>query len=335
MIITTCGYGNSGASAVLDFLKGYDEIRIIDDVEFQIVHMPDGLLDLRNALLNPNGRLGSTSAIYRFERLKYSNFAKGIKKLGCNYDSYSDEFINTLDAITWNGYSVFDPIDLFNYKYNDLFFFIRKICLHYARKFNLKHRPFFHKRYFSIMDKEQFDCLAKDFISKLLKGISVNSDEKVVLDMLFSTMDSQRGVEFFDDNVKTIIVSRDPRDVYLYSNLHPYVSAFLPYDDVNQFIQYFRMLRKNEVKNKGALYINFEDLIYNYYETTSKIMSYLEIPSRPANEFKYFNPDISVRNTFPFQSSENKKCVRSIESELSDYLYDFPSYKSPVDKRGI
>ena len=63
----------------------------------------------------------------------------------------------------------------------------------------------------------------------------------------------------------------------------------MPQKDVKTFVEYYRMLREFSEVDDTALYIRYEDIIYNYYDTTEKIMKYLGYNSRPENEFKFFN----------------------------------------------
>ena len=61
MIVSTCGYGSTGASAVLDYLRGYDNVNLLDSLEFQLVHEADGVSDLKYHLTQSRERISIKS----------------------------------------------------------------------------------------------------------------------------------------------------------------------------------------------------------------------------------------------------------------------------------
>ena len=84
---------------------------------------------------------------------------------------------------------------------------------------------------------------------------------------------------------------------------------------------------ENMIPWDGALIIKYEDLIYRYYSTTKMIMDYLGFKERPDCEFKYFNPDISVKYTKAWETYGGHEVEKEkIERELSNYLYEYCDY---------
>ena len=153
-----------------------------------------------------------------------------------------------------------------------------------------------------------------------------------MMDMLFSATNPSVGMEFFNDP-KAIVVDRDPRDLFLAARRNVWANAYMPWDSAESFTRYYKAVRENSKESKRALRIQYEDLIYKYYETTSTIMEYLEKDYRPDNEFKYFNPDVSVRYTNrKVDQIEYRDQIAYIERELPEYLYEFHKYL-PVEKQ--
>ena len=88
-------------------------------------------------------------------------------------------------------------------------------------------------------------------------------------------------------------------------------------------------LNKNEIEkmstSKNVMRINFEDLIYKYDETKKKIEKFLGFENRKQlNPKKYFNPDVSIKNTKLYTNKEYASEVAYIEKNLKEYLYEIP-----------
>lgn len=328
MFISTTGFGNTGASAVLDFLRGYESLQILDGVEFQIVHMPDGLLDLKYNLVFNKDRLSSNAAIKRFMRITNSIFAKRLVKRGCDFDAITKSFIEDLNPICWKGTSAYDPFDTVH-KHNTN---VKRVLYHIARKVNPNIHPKFEDRYFLMMDEHEFNAKAQKYLRDLICALGVDMSRDVVLDMLVSAVDPSVGLEFFD-NTKIIVVYRDPVDLFIRATTHQATNGFFPCADVKQFVRYYRTLMEKTKVDSNILCIQYEDLIYNYYPTTQKIIDFLGYSSRPANEFHYFNPDISVKYTNTRDTYDNKRIIKYIEKELSEYIYVFPDGYTLVEKQ--
>lgn len=328
MIVGVCGHGEVGASAVIDFLKGYEEIQVITGVEFQLLHQPDGINDLKYHLTKSKDRIATNVAIKRFKKLKYSDLGRRIRKeIGHQFDVIFDNYIDSIIQISWYGKSSFDPPDINNIHYYGLMGKIDRTINAVLRRLNNNwHFPRFKNRYFSMMNCEEFDGLTKKFLSEIFRAFSFQDNKIVLIDMLFSASNPKLGTEFFD-GVKTIIVDRDPRDNYIGARNAKATDAFMPTTDVESFVKYYKLLREKSEFDSDALYIRYEDMIYDYYNTTYKIMEYIGIKYRPQNEFKYFDPDISVRYTnFKKRLSCEAKTFEYIEQQLPEYLYEFKDY---------
>ena len=332
MIISVTGFGFSGATAVVDYLHGYDHVKLYDTVEFQLIHQADGILDLKYHLTQNAERIACNAAISRFIRLQKTGvFAARIKKvIGSRYDELSNEYVRNLVLSEWTGRSNYDPDDITRDSHIPI---IRKFQsgLNYASKIvglDL-HFPPLKKRYFSMLSETDFDSITRQYLQKLFEALNISSTDDSVLEMLFSPTDPTLGSEFFD-NAKCIVVVREPRDIYIYGKKSKLSHTFMPWDDVVQYVKYYRALRENTKYTDTALWVQYEDLIYNYEEVSRRIREYLGYDFRPQHEFRYFDPNISVKYTNLKNSApELAADVSYIEKELEEFLYMFPEKYTP------
>jgi hypothetical protein len=327
MIISTCGYGTTGASAVIDFLKGYPDKQVYDGAEFQLLHQPDGICDLKYHLCISKERIGSNAAIKRFIKIKYTTIGRLLQKQCSDFYPLMDKYIERLTVSTWNGRSGADPSDVTNLSTNKYYRYFQRGMDYFLRKRNKNgHFPRYQKRYYSTLSKDYFDSVTKDFLHQLFRSLNLNEEKDIIFDMLLSSTNPELGMEFFDD-CKVIIVDRDPRDLFLATQRNIWANAYIPWDSVEKFVDYYKTLRINTNPYKDALHVQYENLIYHYYETTQMIMSFLGYNERPQNEFTFFDPDFSVRYTNrKTDQTEFAAQIKYIEDNLPEYLYDFPKY---------
>ena len=338
MIISTCGFGNTGASAVLDFLQGYPELQRVADFEFQLFHMADGINDLKYHLTVSRERIAGNSAIKRFRRAALHGRVGQMMKEACGqrYIDITEKYIDSLIQVSWKGYSRYDPLDVTNRVQEGLRSTLQVLLNRCLRKISHKfHYPPHQVRYLAVMDEGRFDEITRSFFRECLIAVGLDPDKDILTDVLFSAMNPKQGTEFVNDP-KIILVFRDPRDLFIRANEHQSTNGHTPCANVNEFIKYYRTLMENRIPYENELVIQYEDLIYHYYPTTQKIMDFLGFTKRPENEFKYFNPDKSVKytkawNTYAGHENEKKK----IEQELSDYLYEYTDYKKAEEQKTI
>lgn len=329
MVIAVCGYGSSGASAVTDFLKGYENIQVVP-FEFQILHQTDGLSDLKYHLVVSRERVSCNAAIYRFKRLMFNSIeGTRLRKLvGSEYDNIVNRFLSKIILIEWNGRSNYDPTDVSDRSKYRFIQYIQRGLSYVFRKINVNwHYPSYRTRYFSILEETEFDKAAKSFLKELFRAFGGDFKDNLVLDMALSAINPIQGAELIED-IKIISVSRDPRDTYICCCDEDYINRFMPREPVNSFVVFYRTIMNRTVWDSRCLNIRYEDMIYNYKETTDDIIKYLGLEKRPDNEFVYFNPNISVKYTNFFRTHpEYIKDIKYIEEELSEFLYDFCEYK--------
>lgn len=334
MIISVTGYGATGASAYVDLLREFDEVQSFPaSVEFQILQEPDGLVDLQYNIVESRRRLNSNAAIKRFKdninnvrNSKLQRLTKG------RFKKISNDYIDKIIMISWKGRSNFDPIDLRGF-FDNRYFRIPNYLLGKVLALINKNMswPLYQPRYFSYMDSESFCILTKEYIKELLEAGGMNIQRPIVLEQVFNTSNPTVGMNYFD-KIYSIIVDRDPRDVFMLTN-HIYKNAgsFMPNTgDVKKFVTYYRTIHTPKSKNPNIRYVWYEDLIFQYEKVCQFITEWLGI--KHCLKGSYFKPDCSINNTQIFQRfPEYREDIRYIEKELIDYLYPFNEMKGNIN----
>lgn len=333
MIIGICGYGATGSSAVVHLLKEYEELQVFDKAEFQYAFQVDGLQDLEYHLLKRYSRhMSGDIAIKRFLNViswaKTPLVRKTIEK--DEFIKITNEYVESLIQTSWIG------IDNFDYQgksvlKNMIVLGFKKIIFPYFE--SIFKRPWniwpARKIYLSI-EPEDFYKKTRIYTSKLLKSLGADLSKPIVLDQVFEGNAPQNSFPFFD-NAKAIVIDRDPRDLWLVAKYAPDArgeARFMPRNNVKTYVEYYRKLRKYQERkdSEEILFLNFEELIYEYDSTVKKIENFLGI-SKHVNLKKYFKPDISINNTqLMHRYPESKEEVEYIERELKEYLFDFSKY---------
>ena len=95
-----------------------------------------------------------------------------------------------------------------------------------------------------------------------------------------------------------------------------------------EFIRYYKNVYKrvSTIDNPHVLKIQFEDLIYKYDDTVSKIENFIGLdPKSHIAKKKRFDPMISINNTQMFlKLLKYREKIGVIEKEMQEQLYDFP-----------
>lgn len=335
MFIGVCGYGATGSSAIVGLLKEYDEFTVCDKAEIQEAFKVDGLQDLEYHLTKKYSRhISGDAAIKRFkESIKYYKTPMVKKTIPPKeYIRISNEYIDSLVQGSWYG---IDNID-----YNTGHPFYNFIVLLYKKFVFPKYEritghSFDHwparKMYLSIQPENFYEKTCQ-YTDALIKAVSGENNKPVVFDQVFEGNNPENCFPFFRDP-RAIIVDRDPRDLWLVAKYATRASGearFMPREDVKVFVEYYRRLRMYQKKedSQSLLFIQFEDAIYNYEETTNKIEKFLKCSNHKYKK-KYFKPEKSINNTQLFNNPKYSHCseeIKYIEKELPEYLFDFDKY---------
>lgn len=340
MIIGACGFTGSGSSAVMDYLSEYKSIYSFDDFEFTMTHSPDGLEDLDYQLNRHCAKYSSSVvAIERFRRSTYNYTINRIKDKAVRRKAAeaTENFIQSITQVKWKGFGSahyqlrFDPfyrnniINMFSFKLANR---IIKLMPGMVRK-NWTVYPATTME-FSICPKD-FDELAQKYVSSILELLGADSSKKILLDQPFCGNCPQNGFKFFKDP-KAIIVDRDPRDLYVFTIEFFHKNGIIyqvPTDTVEHFVDYFLYMRENQpylMPDENVLRIRFEDMVYNYQDTTRRISDFCNLSS--SDRYRViFNPKKSINNTQVFKRFKGySKDIEFIEKKLTSFLFPFEKY---------
>ena len=344
-IIIPLSYMGSGSSAVTDLISEFANVNnTYGYFEYVFLHCPNGVFDLEDKLLVGNNALKSDEAIHTFLKTMKNLFDKKYYWVG-NYNKIiGPDFYNRCVQYT----NELIDFKLDNYWYIQentnfrmgIILAIRKILYYLSfKKINLKKPLLYDTMYLSYPDKDKFYNVTKKFIKDVFNMIDDGKDD-LLLDQLLLPHNLFRAKNYFDDNVKMIVVDRDPRDVFI-SNKYAwrYKHDGVPYSyDVKEFCEQYKKIRliEKEYQNKNVLKIHFEDLIYKYDETLDVIIKFLGFENREhILKKKKFNPEKSIVNTQLFNNPKYMKEAKYIEKELKEYIYNFPYKYEKEDKDEI
>ncbi len=331
-IIVPTGYMGSGSSAITDLVSEFNGcIDARKNYEYVLLHCPNGLFDLEDKLLIGNNALRSDEAIRSFkeqmqklDHKKYWWVGNYKKTIGPHFMEYTNDFIENI-----TGYQV----DNFWYPHEEvntkmfLKLLIEKPFKLLGVKFK-KVTKYKDGMYLSYISAKDFYKYAKEYVSNVVRYIN-NDNDNIILDQFLLPHNLYRVDNYFDDSLKVIVVDRDPRDVFV---LNKYIwqdkQVGVPFPmEAEEFCKFYKEMRESEKKTHSnkILRIHFEDLIYNYDKEIKKIMHFLDYQeSDHLIKKERFNPDLSIRNTQIFRDKKYAEEVKTIESELKDYLYHFP-----------
>ncbi len=251
---------------------------------------------------------------------------------GGKFSSISADFIERLIQVKWQGSTM-------AHYYQECcisYFYRQRLARGLRRRFE-KHfgpisKPFppDKEMFYSIMDEDEFIALARSFLVRIIESMVDNVQEysHIIVDQLFSADNPEKDLIYFDD-AKAIVVSRDPRDLYILSKTATGMDGrFIPSDNVEDYILYYKGIMKGNKAQTGdrVLAVRFEDAIYNAEETRSKIEKFLGLKrEKPKNDL--FSPERSINNTQLFiKYPQYREDVDLIEKKLSSYLYNYNDY---------
>ncbi len=335
MIISTCGFGETGSSAVTDYLKECSGVQVADRFEFTIATGVDGLEDLAYFVMEKCARQGcSIYAIQRFEKLVEKKQKSWHAQTGIPIREVQDATKAFLDSITQVQYVGFSP--RINRHEGELIkrfgdsVIRRKLVRKLEKKGVIKKNFDFYPldRVRMSIRPENFYEEAQRYVNRLLTGMRLDPTGTIAMDQAFSGPNPAKSFPFFQDPY-AIVVDRDPRDVYIFAKKKSLsIDRFMPTDTVENYIAYYRLLRQDQPYTRPdprILSIRFEDLVYEYDATTEKIQAFLGI--RNDNPKTVFLPEMSIRNTNLIKKyPEFAEDVDKIERALPEYIFPFENY---------
>ena len=322
-IVTCVSYHGTGSGAVDDYLRSYSDISFAPyEYECRFLQDPDGVKDLEYHLVSNYHRLNSDYAIKKYLKFVNNNRRHYSKIFGDNWITISNQYVQNLMKFQYKGYWHADILELpflirFIYKSRR---YINRFLPKPIQKPNyynyFRNKKMLHSR----VSEQEFCDITKSYINSLCETIGFNKDY-VVLDQCVPTNNISDYTKYFD-NIKVIVVDRDPRDSYIE---HKKAGDHVLPKNVEQYCIAYRDYRLNEQDkdNECVMRIMFEDLIYHFEDTERRIIAFLDLKKENQNGPIRFNPDISIKNTRLWEKyPEYEDDVKYIETHLSEFLYD-------------
>ena len=285
-IVSCQGFGYSGSGVISDLLREYNQVDVygfIDtegslghtkssDAEIDFIRNTGGILDFER-YVNSNNLYHNDAAIH----LLISNFLQSplCQRLPeCR--ALARQFVSNLvygvcDCHNWSAYNT--------------------ILQSEGNRFS----SIFYLKNLSVNEYRQ---LSKCFLNHFFNVLHHNESKVLVLDQLFTDFefDNPRNLEYVP-NLKTIIVYRDPRDVFAYANKEKI--TWLPYKDVDTFITMYKNCQKKlDFNSSDYLVIRFEDIVTNRYDYwVKRIEEYLQLDSScHISPKSFFDPQSSRKS---------------------------------------
>lgn len=346
-VISCAGFGNTGSSIVTDYFSEFSSINIVGGsaFEFFLLHENDGIRDLEFALTEGN-RLKTDLAIKRF--LKLINNLNFHNPSGPNYKEYFNghfleytyEYLESLNIIKWTkgwwhrSYENEPEKKILTLIKREKFNALSKKAEYKLYESNYSWKPSFinySEEYYCHVSRVFFVKQTKKYLEKLFLEIA-GDNEYILFDQLFPTNINQDYLDYFDF-AKVIIVDRDPRDLYFMNKVF-WGSGYIPSENVDIFIKWFRETRTNICNNQNVLFIKFEDMIFDTSNTQQKLADFIGIDisqhDKPETHLIIAKSitNTQVFNRYVIDDEEYNEKIHDelsvIEKELSEYIYDFP-----------
>ncbi len=345
--VAITGYYGTGSSAVLDLLKEYEGNNVAAPVKTEYEHIalyyPGGLFDLYSVLSSPfHSAYNSDMAINNFiiaakrqNDYDYGWFGSYKKYYGETFMNMTMDFVNRISRKTGRQ----STAHTFKTSFNPI-----KALLQIAAKIIIKRpitklgRVYVNDKtpgFYSMPSLNDLQDACKQYTDSYIRMVSKENNLNI-FDHLIWPQQTFALNYLFSDSLKVIVVQRDPRDVFLLNKYYwfkPPVTISKPYypTDTNTFCKEWKETIRYNKDNDRVLNIFFEDLIYNYDETVALIEKFLNInSSRHIFKNKSFKPEMSIENTQIFLVNDKwREEVKSIEEDLSEYLYHFPYERTP------
>jgi hypothetical protein len=336
--IDVSGFGNTGKSFAFQLLgSAFNSAKLHPEAEFELFRAPGGLFDLYIDTILHWSPIRSSKAISDFKLLNrrlstcanLSNPFSFFKSSGNNYnkvinpgfEKLGEDFINEIIELT------FKTIWPYNdFTSSNINFIVSKISskLGYTVKYNIELSSN------SSLVVKKFE----KYVNDLLNLFTEEKDAVVILSNAIEPYgyDLLKG---FYNNFNSIIIDRDPRDVYttllpnsgltpdflrnsnankallntVLIDLDDFISRFKLYHDA-----YYKYSKFNSLNN-----FRFEDIVNDPMAFLANVSNEINLPILPSFDVEIFKA--SQKNVGIYKDYKESKFIKRIEDELSDYCY--------------
>ncbi len=327
--VSVLGYGWTGSGVVVDLLREFDDYAGLN-LEFSMVWEPNGLLDLEKALVDDWDFLRHDTAIRDF--ISYCNILnrKGGKmnswgldlsnQLGVDFIYETKNYIDKLVDFTYKGHT-----RLFDYKLSAFKLFTKRV----VRKL-FKNYVFGTDMYMARPSKDKFLKETKNYLDNLFRNYAKKHDvNNIILDQSIPASNIIKTMNYFND-IKSIVVDRDPRDVYVNlikrkALIGAECSLSANKNGVKKFVQWHKILREQDTQEQDKdkiLRLRFEEIILNYDDSIENIIDFLDIKTKHSQKNLYFKPQVSRKKIGLWESYKNQEEIDFIYDELREYCYE-------------
>ena len=317
-----------------------EEVNRDNPIEHIFLYMPNGLFDLEDKLLIGNSIHRSDEAMNAFYQAmndlyenNYQVFGNYKKRYGKRFVAAVEKLIEDLTEYRIRGNWYYDYEMRFSLVYTAASTF-HKICNQpvNANFFeNIRRREKFSDNItrYAFPTEEGFYQKASAFIREFFSMAQGNSQGVLLLDHLILPHNVFRLPRYLEgDELKVIIVDRDPRDVYIDVRKRQERDGEIPPIPVDpeDYVRFWRALRESERivhLPEQVLRIQFEDLVYKYEETVSLIEEFCGFtPDQHKYPGRFFNPSMSKANLNQYKKDDKwTTTIKYIENNLQEYLY--------------
>lgn len=322
------GYSFSGKSAFYDLLSPLQGVKGFGlECEFDLIRARGGILDLYDCLAVHWTLPRSSVAVRDFNKLvRFLGGGEGlIDRLfrgGARYDAlfpgftnFATNYIKDLTRASWNGYWPFadfcdGPMETFYKK-----------CL---ERFRNRHTPVFLAR----TTPDDFVCKTKLLMQSLASSAASSTTKYVIISNSINPDSPDDGLQFYH-KAKSIIVDRDPRDIFLAAkhSADVKVGAAAIGENVQDFVKRFLCVRSGSRLDRFSVKrIYFEQLVLDYENCCRDVALFtgLNLPDFESSFDTVFDPKKSVKNVKMWEDNRKYRKFREdisfIESSLPEYL---------------
>ncbi len=339
--VDVSGFGHSGKTAVSDFIKQHDSVfSFSNSVEFELFRVPGGLLDLYFSIYASWSLIRSTARIDDFKKLvgrigevpAKSKPLSYFRASGHAYDNLfngsfitiSNDFIDEL--VSFSNVS-FWPYENLRMSSTRLF----------EEKIKYKITGSFSNQTINYSNRKHFLQKVAAYMQALFNEVVAEGQNIVLLNNAFEPFNPSAGLDMAG-NALSIIVERDPRDIYA-SQINPN-EGFKPefenkkntdsikkqltgFDDNNLFINRYRSLMENVTYgfDTRVLRIRYEDFVLKHEEWAKKILSFVQMPFDAKIIKRIFFAEDSQANVGIWKKYKDLPEIKKIEEKLADYCY--------------
>ena len=358
VIVNIIGYGHTGKGVLTSLFKEFPDDFYVPShlTEFDLIRIQGGLVDLEYNVSQAWSMFRSDAAIVRFRKL--------VKRMGTVASLRHPTSLWTATGHNYENYfnnQFFDITDRFLEKLvsfeTKIQWSPRTVGLSYFRTFLSRVMRILRIRSqtfnYSFVSDCDFKKIVREYLDSLFNAANKNNRDYIVVHNAIEPSPSLlSGCLDYFNNAKSIIVTRDPRDVYssvVFANKERFTpnylrnrgswkikSDFLFTHDIDKFIARWKKLHSLpiEIEDNRVLRLRFEDIVLKYDATIASVLDFINLdPKSHLNPKKYFIPEDSKSNVGLWLKNKDHPNVIKIQKELSEYCLPESFYKDIHDDR--